>query len=133
MKNNIKKIFSIILVTLVLFAFEVTAIAAPPTTGFHKVNGSATDSGYVTYTSETTIDCSRLTVYGECDSTGTKQVRLTLSYEGVTWGYAFVSLNGVEHDVSEFFNDSEFPAGTYTINVQPLFDAPYEVSTYFYR
>lgn len=122
-----------IMVLIMVFALSVTAFADSE---FHKVNGTGSESGGTrTYTSTTTVDCSKITAQGTSDS-GSLHVYLTIK-NMETGDYIVTSkdikLNGTEQTVI-LYSGKDLPDATYQVKVVPQYDhVGYEVSTYFYE
>lgn len=129
MKKSIKLIISMI---AIVFAFSTTAFAA---SGFHKVNGTGSETGASdTYYSTTTKSCSKITAQGTSDN-NRKQVTITVQAggpRGKVIASGSVTLNGKEKTLINFYTASIDP-GTYYISVTSSDKVPYEVSTYFYE
>lgn len=135
MKNIFKRIVSMVMVFTLVFAFSATAFAA---SGFHKVNGVGCENGGdSSYTTTTTVACSRITVQGTSDNNNSLHVFITIT--GKTAGSIVtdkeVILNGKEYNVITY-TGADLPVDTYTVTVKPkagYSSVGYEVSTFFYQ
>lgn len=132
MKKTTKGIISMILAFTMIFAISVTAFAA---SGFHKVNGTGSETGESdTYYSTTRVKCSKITAQGTSDN-NRKQVIIKVQTGGPSGkviASGVVTLNGVEKTLVNFYTAS-IDAGTYYVTVTSSDNVPYEVSTYFYE
>ena len=136
MKNIFKRIVSMVMVFKNLFVcLSATAFAA---SGFHKVNGVGRENGgNGSYTSTTTVACSKITAQGTSDNNNSLHVFITI--KGNKYGTVVtdkeVILNGREYNVITF-SSAALPADTYTVTVKPkpgYSSIGYEVSTFFYQ
>ena len=130
MKKSIKCIISMVMVIAMVMAISVTAFAA---SGFHKVNGCASETGQSRqYTSTTTAYCSKITAQGTSDNNSKQVIVVIQSSSGKVVYSGTVTLNGIEKPLVSFYTASLSP-DTYTITVTSSDTVGYEVSTYFYQ
>lgn len=132
MKKISKRIVSMILAFTMIFALSATAFAA---SGFHKVNGTASETGESgNYYSITRVNCHKITAQGTSDN-NRKQVIITVQADGPDGkvvASGVVTLNGVEQTLVNL-HTAELTAGKYYVGVTSSDRVPYEVSTYFYQ
>lgn len=130
--KKIKGLISIILALTLICGVSVTAFAA---SGFHKVNGTGSETGQSdTYYSTTWKDCRTIKAQGTSDSNG-KRVEITVQANGAggkVVASGSVILDGTEQVLDNFYT-TKFKAGTYYITVTSSDTVGYEVSTYFYE
>ena len=133
MKKHFTRIVSVVMVLTLVLAMSVTVFAA---SGFHKVNGTGSESGGTrSYTSITTKKCSKITAQGTSNSGG---LHVYLTITDTKTGDTIVQdkdikLNGTEQTVI-LYSSKNLPASTYEVKVVPQYShVGYEVSTYFYE
>lgn len=130
--KKIKGLISIILALTLICGVSVTAFAA---SGFHKVNGTGSETGQSdTYYSTTWKDCRRITAQGTSDN-NRKTVYIVVQADdddGKVVASGYIVLNGTEQTLTKFYT-TDFDAGTYFITVTSSDTVGYEVSTYFYE
>lgn len=132
MKKSIKNIISMILVFTMVVAFSTTIFAA---SGFHKVNGFASETGANGhYYSTTTKNCKKITAQGTSEDSS-KVVVITVQSNGPSGkliASGVVTLDGKEVELNNLYTEIINP-GTYYISITSSSNKAYEVSTFFYQ
>ena len=149
MSKKLKKIVTVLMAITMLVSFSVVTYAAEKPGNNkeniiekssvtrmtrHKVNSSVTQvGGMMTYTSTTTRTCTTLTADGNLlgNNTGGNSATVYVSKGGVVVASGTIPLDGKEHTLSRMVG-TNYPAGTYTIRVQPTFAGAYDLATSFY-
>ena len=124
--KRLKKIISMICFVAIITTCSATAVFAETR---HKINGAGTTKGgALTYESTTRTACNKIRAQGDCVLAGQSAVVTIYNSNNILVASATIHLDNQYHDVASGY----FPAGTYTIRVQPMFYAEYGVSTFFY-
>ena len=123
-----KSIISMIIVLTMLFSFSAFAAS-----GFHKVNGWASEKGAGgSYTSTTTITCTKITAQGTSDNNRKVVTIMVQSSSGKVVANKTITLNGTETTLANFYTPFLSP-DTYKVTVASSDTVPFEVSTFFYK
>ena len=124
--KKFKKIISVICLVALITTCSATAVFAET---LHKINGAGTTTGGVLeYQSTISMPCNKIRAQGDCVIPYQYATAVVQDQNGIKVADATIPLDNAYHDVAV----GNFPKGTYTITVTPMFYAEYGVSTFFY-
>ena len=124
--KKFKKIISMICLIALVSTCSASAVFAET---LHKINGSGTTTGgSLVYESTIRTTCNKIKAQGDCVLANQYATLVVSNSSNIVVASATIPLDNQYHDVAT----GRFPAGTYTIRVQPMFYAEYGVSTFFY-
>lgn len=139
---KIKKILTLFLAVIMLTSLSTVSFAetfpssatVTPRLTSHKINGTGTlTGGIMQYTSTTTRECSTIKAHGILagNNNGGNLMFFQVWKDDIFMAGGQIKLDGKEYVLDKLIKGN-YPAGTYTIIVQPSFNGGYEANTVFY-